>query len=101
MTRPDQLVEMVPANLDTRKRWVRVTGQRGHDFIEFDFAIGEPDLIVEMILAPAAFAEFCADNQVEVLPPREPGAGWPAPGTDEPSDWDWRLADATQTRFKP
>lgn len=97
MTRPDQLVEMVPAKLDTRKRWVRVTGQRGHDFIEFDFAIGEPDLIVEMILAPEAFAEFCADNQVEVLPPHEPGAE----RTDEPSDWDWRLADATQTRFKP
>lgn len=95
MTRPDQLVEMVPAKLDTRKRWVRVTGQRGDDFIEFDFAIGEPDLIVEMILAPAAFAEFCADNQVQMLPPRDPEAG-----TDEPSDWDWRLADATQTRFK-
>lgn len=95
MTRPDQLVEMVPATLDTRKRWVRVTGERAGGFIEFDFAIGEPDLIVEMILSPEAFAEFCAQNQVELLQPREPGSA-----TDEPNDWDWRLADATQTRFK-
>jgi len=95
MIRPDQLVEMVPATLDTRKRWVRVTGQRAGGFIEFDFAIGEPDLIVEMILSPEAFAEFCAANQVELLPPKEEGAG-----TDEPNDWAWSLADATQTRFK-
>lgn len=95
MNRPEQLVEMVPANLDTRQRWVRVTGERAGGFIEFDFAIGEPDLCVEMILTPEAFAEFCAQNQVEMLPPRAPDAG-----TDEPNDWDWRLADATQTRFK-
>ena len=95
MNRPEQLVEMVPANLDTRQRWVRVTGERGNGFIEFDFAIGEPDLCVEMILTPEAFAEFCAANRVQVLPPREPAAGM-----DEPNDWNWRLADATQTRFK-
>lgn len=95
MNRPEQLVEMVPANLDTRQRWVRVTGERAGGFIEFDFAIGEPDLIVEMILSPEAFAEFCAANQVQMLPPKEEGTG-----TDEPSDWNWSLADATQTRFK-
>ena len=100
MTRPDQLVEMVPANLDTRKRWVRETGERGNGFVEFDFSIGEPDLCVEMILSREAFAEFCAANRVEVLPPRDADAGRPAPGTEAPSDWDWRLADATQTRFK-
>lgn len=95
MNRPEQLVEMVPATLDTRQRWVRVTGERAGGFIEFDFAIGEPDLTVEMILTPEAFAEFCAANRVEMLPPRDPEAG-----TDEPSDWNWSLADATQTRFK-
>ena len=94
MTRPDELVEMVPAELDTRQRWVRVTGQRGEGFIEFDFAIGEPDLCVEMILPAEAFAEFCAANRVELLPPEK------AAGEGEPNDWDWRLADATQTRFK-
>ncbi len=95
MNRPEQLVEMVPANLDTRQRWVRVTGERAGGFIEFDFAIGEPDLTVEMILSPEAFAEFCAANQVQMLEPRDPDAG-----DEEPSDWHWSLADATQTRFK-
>ena len=80
MTRPDELVEMVPAELDTRQRWVRVTGQRGEGFIEFDFAIGEPDLCVEMILPAEAFAEFCAANRVELLPP-EKAAGSPAAGS--------------------
>lgn len=94
MNRPDELVEMVPADLDTRQRWVRVTGERGEGFIEFDFAVGEPDLCVEMILPPEAFAEFCAANRVELLPPQ------PDAGEEEPNDWNWSLADATQTRFK-
>ncbi len=100
MNRPEQLVEMVPATLDTRQRWVRVTGERAGGFIEFDFAIGEPDLIVEMILSPEAFAEFCEKNRVQMLEPRDPDAGSPAAGDEEPSDWNWSLADATQTRFR-
>lgn len=95
MNRPEQLVEMLPANLDTRQRWVRVTGERAGGFIEFDFAIGEPDLTVEMILTPEAFAEFCAANRVQMLEPRDPEAR-----DEEPNDWHWSLADATQTRFK-
>lgn len=99
MNRPEQLVEMVPAELDTRQRWVRVTGERGNGFVEFDFAIGEPDLCVEMILGREAFDEFCVANRVQLLPP-EPVAGMPAAGDEEPNDWHWRLADATRTRFK-
>ena len=92
MTESDQSLEMRPAALDATRRFVRVTGERAGGFIEFDFAIGEPDLTVEMILTPEAFAEFCAANRVEMLPPRD---------ADAPTDdWDWRLADATHTRFK-
>ena len=76
--------------LDTTRRFVRVCGTRTGVFIEFEFAIGEPEVFVEMLLSPAAFTEFCATNQVEMLPPRDPDAA--------PDDWDWRLADAT--RFK-
>ena len=86
--------EMVPAALDTRRRFVRVTGERGNGFVEFDFAIGEPELCVEMILGREAFAEFCAANRVELLPAAGPAA------QGEASDWDWRLSDATRTRFK-
>ena len=82
-------------DIDTRRKYVRVTGRRGDSFIEFDFAIGEPDLFVEMILTPEAFEEFCQANQVEPMPELVE--------QDEDSDeaqWDWRLADATQVRFK-
>lgn len=78
---------------DTTRRFVRLRGERANGFIEFDFAIGEPELFLEMILDPEAFAEFCVSNQVEML-------AADAGKASEPSDWDWRLADATGTRFK-
>ena len=33
-------------------------------FVEFDFAIGYPDLFVELVLPRTAFASFCASNRV-------------------------------------
>lgn len=78
---------------DLSRRYVRVTQVRPEGLVEFDFAIGEPDLVVEMILTPEAFQEFCATNSAIALPPKE--------GSNiEPSDWDWRMKDATRTRFK-
>ena len=88
---PDK--DIAPADLDTKRRFVRVTRERDDGFMEFDFAIGEPGLFVELILTRAAFAEFCAVNRVEDFPP-DPAQ----PAT--PSDFDWRLKDATRTRFK-
>lgn len=93
MTAADFPEEMEPAQLDTKRRFVRVTRERAGGFIEFDFAIGEPDLVLEMILDRAAFAEFCAANRVESFP-------LPASQPATPDDWAWRLVDATGTRFK-
>ena len=81
-----------PRALDTTRRFVRPRGGRGKDFIEFEFAIGEPELFVELILTPDAYAEFCEANQVEVLPASAP--------SDTTDDWDWRLSDATAHPFK-
>ncbi|HRD34817.1 MAG TPA: phenol hydroxylase subunit [Rhodocyclaceae bacterium] len=81
-----------PFQIDTRRRFVRVSGQRANGFIEFEFAIGEPEIFIEMILGCDAFKEFCTANEVEMLPPRDPDAPL--------GDWDWRLADATRTRFR-
>ena len=91
-----------PVGFDTRRRFVRITGVRPNGFVEFDFAVGEPDLAVEMILPREAFAEFCEHNAVEVLSPVTEVDSTDASTDDskEPSDWDWRLADATRTRFK-
>lgn len=80
------------APMDTTRRFVRLSGERPNGFVEFEFAIGEPEIFVEMILPREAFTEFCVANRVEMLAPREPDAPY--------GDWDWRLADATHTRFK-
>ncbi|MCY1272500.1 Phenol hydroxylase subunit [compost metagenome] len=96
MSTPEQALDMTPAALDVRKRYVRITGSRGAEFVEFDFAIGEPELFVEMILTYEAFIEFCTANEVEVLPP-EAGA---VEADSDAAQWNWRLADATKVRFK-
>lgn len=44
--------------------YVRVTGTRAEGFIEFEFAIGDPELAVELVMHPAAFHEFCARHRV-------------------------------------
>jgi phenol/toluene 2-monooxygenase (NADH) P0/A0 len=89
--------------IDTTKRFVRVTGHRqdriGEDYVEFEFAVGEPELFVEMILPATAFEDFCSLNDVEHLPAAAHTVA--AHGADDP--WNWRLHDATDavTRTAP
>lgn len=52
---------------DTEQRYVRVIERRDDGFVEFAFAIGEPDLAVELLMNAAAFDEFCAVNHVTLL----------------------------------
>ncbi len=54
---------------DTSLRFVRVIETRPNGLVAFEFAIGWPDLAVELLLPPAAFAEFCAVNRVQRLDP--------------------------------
>ncbi len=77
---------------DAGRKFVRVTGCRGKSFIEFDFAIGSPELFVELILPEDAFAEFCRSNEVVLLPAEH----------DAPHEaLDWRLRDVTAGRVGP
>lgn len=92
---PSSHVDTLPT-FDPSRRYVRLRGERSNGFVEFDFAVGEPEVFVELILGREDFAAFCAANQVQVLPPVEPDAL----REQAPDDWEWRLADATQTRFK-
>lgn len=56
--------------VDVTRKFVRVTGERRQGaFVEFDFAIGWPELSVELVLPRAAFESFCADHAVTFLPP--------------------------------
>ncbi len=56
-----------PLAVDTSRRFVRVTERRADGLVAFDFAIGWPELSVELLLPAAAFAEFCERNQVQLL----------------------------------
>lgn len=58
-----QQTDAAPA-FDPSKRFVRERGERPDGFVEFDFAIGDPELSVELILPRAAFDEFCSVNHV-------------------------------------
>lgn len=59
------------ADFDPRVCFVRLRKVRGDGFVEFDFAIGEPDLSVELIMPSAAFHEFCRANRVTHIAPVE------------------------------
>ena len=56
---------------ETAIRFVRVTNQDRRGNVEFQFSIGDPSLYLEMILPPAAFAEFCDEHQVRLLTDEE------------------------------
>jgi phenol hydroxylase P0 protein len=72
---------------DTNRKFVRVIEERANGMVEFEFAIGEPGLFVEMMLPRAAFHDFCATNQVTTLDGAEA-----APPRD--AQWDWSLRQA-------
>lgn len=52
---------------DALPRFVRVRDVTENNLVEFDFAIGEPDLFVELILPESAFDEFCKTQKVTMM----------------------------------
>lgn len=55
------------ADLAGQPCFVRVTGTRDDRFVEFEFAIGDPELAVELVLLFEQFREFCATHRVTHL----------------------------------
>lgn len=74
-------------------KFVRVTELRKDGFVEFEFAIGEPELFCEMLMPASAFDEFCQLNRVMFLDPERQHE-------DAGTEWSWSLRDATHQRFK-
>lgn len=74
---------------DPSRRYVRICETRPDGFVEFEFAIGDPELCVELMLPESAFHEFCLANDVTVLDPAKPGQG----------DWVARLNSASQQQI--
>lgn len=49
---------------DLSRKFVRVTEERADGLVAFEFAIGWPELSVDLMLPRAAFDEFCTRQRV-------------------------------------
>jgi phenol hydroxylase P0 protein len=73
--RPQQSGPLQPAALasepdlvcDTRRKFVRLIERRADGLVAFEFSIGWPELVVELLLPAPAFEEFCATHLVQRL----------------------------------
>lgn len=52
---------------DFSRRSVRVQRRRTNGFVEFEFSIGWPDLVVELAMPEMDFQEFCRAQRAQVL----------------------------------
>ena len=84
---------MDPARFDPTRRYVRIVEERPDGMVEFEFAVGEPELFVEMMLPRAAFQDFCGDQGVIAA---EVSSIAPSADDSDRADrpWAWTLHDA-------
>ena len=66
MTEPVPPAVEMPA-CDTSRRFVRIKDTRPDGLVCFEFAIGWPELSVDLMLPKSAFDEFCVQQQVQPL----------------------------------
>lgn len=77
------------------KKYVRVIETHANGLVEFEFAVGEPELFVELMMAQTAFDEFCAMHQVTPTN----GPLLPALNCDT-QEWDWSLRAAREQQHR-
>ena len=53
--------------VEIKHKFVRVRDVRPDGLVCFEFAIGWPELFVDLMLPQPAFDEFCVQNQVQLL----------------------------------
>jgi phenol hydroxylase P0 protein len=83
-----------PASFNPALRFVRVVEERANGMVEFEFAVGEPDLFVEMVLPKPAFDDFCKTQGVV------PTAAIRDESGERVEDWDWTLYSAREHRIQ-
>ncbi|MBS0468542.1 MAG: phenol hydroxylase [Proteobacteria bacterium] len=81
---------------DVQRRFIRIVQEHDNGMVEFEFAVGEPELFVEMLMPRAQFEDFCATQAVTPTHGRLPEA---AAGSDA-HEWDWSLRDARERHFR-
>lgn len=55
------------SRFDVRRRYVRFRELNQNDYVLFDFAIGDPELWIELTLPLHAYNIFCRENAVTYL----------------------------------
>ncbi|NTV69461.1 MAG: phenol hydroxylase [Azonexaceae bacterium] len=88
---------MAESNFDITRKFVRVMRTLPNGLIEFEFAVGDPDVAAELVMPKAAFDEFCAANQVELLTSEKAA---PPDANASDADFHWNLHQATHQRFR-
>lgn len=63
--------ESSAAEMTGQPCFVRVTGTLAQRFVTFEFAIGDPEMSVDLVLQFDQFREFCARHDVTHLTPEE------------------------------
>jgi phenol hydroxylase P0 protein len=53
--------------VEIKHKFVRIRQVRPDGLVCFEFAIGWPELFVDLMLPQPAFDDFCAQNQVQFL----------------------------------
>jgi len=86
---------MAEAHFDIARKFVRITRIRPNGLVEFEFSVGEPGLVAELVMPKAAFDEFHVANQAELL---TEAASLPADAAA--ADFHWNLHQATHQRFR-
>ena len=81
---------------DMTRKFVRVSRVLANGMVEFEFSIGDPDVMAELVMPKAAFEEFCRANQVEWLSGETEATDPEAPD----ADFQWNLHQATHQRFR-
>jgi phenol hydroxylase P0 protein len=84
------------SHFDPELRYIRIVQRRADGLVAFEFAVGEPQLFVEMLMPQAQFEAFCAQQAVE---PTE-GALPEEPQDSEAHEWAWTLQAAREQRFR-
>ncbi|MDI1246028.1 MAG: phenol hydroxylase subunit [Rhodoferax sp.] len=67
MTMTKTLTSPTAPTCDIKRQFVRIRQVRPDGLVCFEFAIGWPELFVELMLPQPAFDDFCVQNQVQIL----------------------------------
>ena len=73
------------------KKYVRIIETHANGLVAFEFAVGEPELFVELLMASQAFDAFCAMHGVTPTHGR-----LPARPDSTAQEWDWSLHAARE-----